>query len=188
VSAALTGGLMVRRRNAEDREQDKDQSTLLCPACGRIHEGHERFCSKCGMPLVHSLGEVDEQHGPDDPRTAARKVKPQYAEGELVKVVGARNQTEAEFIQGLLLEEGVPSMTRRSRGFDVPDFLASGPRDVLVPESGVVVARDVLLQSELLSQRGAPTPSSVDAPRRVIAWLLLGLLALFIIASILARL
>lgn len=50
----------------------------------------------------------------------------------LVKVASARNQAEAEFIQSLLREEGVPSMTRRSAGFDVPDFLAAGPRDVLV--------------------------------------------------------
>ncbi len=41
-------------------------------------------------------------------------------------------------------------MLRRARGFDVPDFLAAGPRDVLVPASGAPAARDVLLQSELL--------------------------------------
>ena len=38
----------------------------------------------------------------------ARKIKPQYTEGDLVRVAGARNQAEAELIQGLLLEEGVP--------------------------------------------------------------------------------
>ena len=47
----------------------------------------------------------------------------------------------------LLLEEGVPSTLRRSAGFDVPDMLAAGPRDVLVPESGVEVARQVLLRA-----------------------------------------
>ena len=46
----------------------------------------------------------------------------------------------------LLLEEGVPSTLRRSAGFDVPDMLAAGPRDVLVPESGLEVARQVLLR------------------------------------------
>jgi hypothetical protein len=46
---------------------------------------------------------------------------------------GGRNQTEAEFIQALLLEWGVPSVLRRTAGFDVPDFLAAGPRDILVP-------------------------------------------------------
>ena len=38
---------------------------------------------------------------------------------ELIRVAGARNQAEAEFIQGLLLEEGVPSMLKRTAGFDV---------------------------------------------------------------------
>ncbi len=59
-------------------------------------------------------------------------------------MAGARNQAEAELIQNLLLEEGVPSMLRRSAGFDVPDFLAAGPRDVLVPESGAALARELL--------------------------------------------
>ena len=27
----------------------------------------------------------------------------------------------------MLLEEGIPSVQRRTRGFDVPDFLAAGP-------------------------------------------------------------
>ena len=72
----------------------------------------------------------------------ARKIDPAYTQGELVRVAGGRNQAEAELIQGMLLEEGVPSMLRRSAGFDVPDFLAAGPRDVMVPESGAEVARD----------------------------------------------
>ena len=35
-------------------------------------------------------------------------------------------------------------MSRRSGGFDVPDMLAAGPRDVLVPESGAEAAREAL--------------------------------------------
>jgi hypothetical protein len=61
-----------------------------------------------------------------------------------VRVAGGRNQAEAELIQGILLEEGVPSVLRRSAGFDVPDFLAAGPRDVMVPESGAELARELL--------------------------------------------
>ena len=67
----------------------------------------------------------------------ARKVKPQYTGGELVKAAFARNLAEAELIQGILLEEGIPSVERRSRGFDVPDFLAAGPRDILVPRARI---------------------------------------------------
>ena len=75
-----------------------------------------------------------------------------------MRVAGGRNQAEAEFIQGMLLEEGVPSILRRSAGFDVPDFLAAGPRDVMVPQAGAEVAREVLLEAEL-----APTEPAVGS-------------------------
>ena len=114
---------------------------LICPSCATGHDGSERFCGRCGVPLVQaeptSLRESER-------RERARKIRPQYAEGPLVKVVGARHQAEAELLQGMLLEEGVPSLMRRSGGFDVPDFLASGPRDILVPSSGATAAREIL--------------------------------------------
>ncbi len=62
----------------------------------------------------------------------------------LVRVATASNQAEAELIQGLLRAEGVPSLVRRTGGFDVPDFLAAGPRDVLVPSSRARSAREVI--------------------------------------------
>jgi hypothetical protein len=117
------------------------------------------------MPLVYS-GTLGVDAEVSERQERARKVKPQYAEGELVRVAGGRNQAEAEFIQGLLLEEGVPSLLRRSRVFDVPDCLVAGPRDVLVPASGVGTAREVLLQSELV---GDEAPGGVDAPWRLFA-------------------
>ena len=43
-------------------------------------------------------------------------------EGDLVRVAVGRQQPEAELIQNLLLEEGVPSTLRRTRGFDVPEI------------------------------------------------------------------
>ena len=64
---------------------------------------------------------------------------------EFVRVTVAQNQAEAELVEGLLLAEGVPSLVRRSGGADVPDFLAAGARDVLVPAAMVEIARDVLL-------------------------------------------
>lgn len=78
------------------------------------------------------------------------------------------NQAEAEFVQGLLLEEGIPSTLRRTRGFDVPDMLAAGPRDVLVPASGRDAARDVLLEAEIIGDE----PAAVAHPGRVLAALL----------------
>jgi hypothetical protein len=123
------------------------------------------------MPLVFAAQEsaelpVSERH------QRARKVKPQLAQGDLVKVAGSRNQAEAEFIQGLLLEEGVPSILRRTAGFDVPDFLAAGPRDVLVPQSGAATAREVLMQADLIP---SSKPGPTVAPLRLLGGLLIAL-------------
>jgi hypothetical protein len=62
----------------------------------------------------------------------------------LVKVAYASNLAEAEMIQGLLRQEHIPSMLQRNGGFDVPDFLAAGARDVLVPASQADRARELL--------------------------------------------
>lgn len=66
------------------------------------------------------------------------------SKGKLVKVAFAQQQAEGEMIQGLLSEHGIPSMLRRAAGFDVPDFLAAGPREVLVAEELEAQAREVL--------------------------------------------
>ena len=99
------------------------------------------------MPLVHADDASAEPPTPAQVR--ARKVDPQYTRGEPVRVAYARNQAESDLVQNILLEEGIPSMARRSRGFDVPDFLAAGPRDVLVPASGADAASYVLRQANV---------------------------------------
>ena len=129
-----------RRHPQEGAGTDRDLP-LVCPDCGRSYGAGERFCESCRMPLVHRGAEVAAASAS---QRRARKIKPQYAEGRLVKVARAQHQSEAEFIEGLLLEEGIPCMLRRSRGFDVADMLAAGPRDVLVPESGAQAAREAL--------------------------------------------
>jgi hypothetical protein len=63
---------------------------------------------------------------------------------KLIKVAYAQNQAEAEMIQGLLSEHGIRSMLKRAPGFDVPDFLAAGPRQVFVLEEVAEQAREVL--------------------------------------------
>lgn len=123
---------------------------LSCPRCAQTFPLSERFCSDCGMPLVYA-GTGGEQPITET-HERARKVKPQYTRGEPVKVGFARNQAEAEMVQGMLLEEGIPSMLKRTRGFDVPDFMAGGPRDILVPQAGAEAAREVLEGTELESE------------------------------------
>ena len=145
---------------------DTGAEPLVCPGCATRHPAAERFCPDCGLPLVFA-GRAGRLEPPvTEAHARARKIKPQYSEGDLVRVVGGRNQAEAELIQGLLLEEGVPSMLRRSRGFDVPDMLAAGPRDVMVPASGAAAARDELLQAELMGERPG---QAVERPGRLLA-------------------
>ncbi len=155
---------------------------LVCPSCGEAHPPDERFCRQCNMPLVFDAPE--DERAPTAFAQRVRKIKPQYAEGTLVRVVGAANLTEAEFIQGMLLEEGVPSTLRRTMGFDVPDMLAAGPRDIMVAASGHAVAREVLLQAELVGDeplRGTP-------PMQVVKFMVVAIVVVALIAVLLAEL
>jgi hypothetical protein len=69
-----------------------------------------------------------------------------------------------------LREADVGSVVRRAPALDVPEFLAAGPRDVLVAPSDVHIATDVL-------HPGEPEPPSQmrrDRRSRVLAGLLIG--------------
>jgi hypothetical protein len=147
----------------------------------------ERFCRDCGMPLVYAG--TREEEPITDAHERARKVRPQLARGELVRVTGGRNLSEAELIQGMLLDQGIPSILRRTRGFDVPDFLAAGPRDVMVPESGYKAARELLTDADLLTVE--PQPDSlpgIGSPARLAAWLLAAVVAAFALIWVLYQL
>ena len=95
------------------------------------HEGASEplACPSCAPPLLARgalLRDLQDAAGlrrrrshrgaaSSDAHERARKINPVYAEGELVRVAGSRNQAEAELIQGLLLEEGVPSILQPHR-------------------------------------------------------------------------
>ena len=115
-------------------------------------------------------------------------------EGPLVKVAFARNQAEAEMLQALLLEGGVPSVLKRSRGFDNPDFLASGPHDVMVSSGHATKARDLLADTMIdeeaeeraelqgqarLEREGTDTPA-----RRLALWVGVAVVVAFVLVWI----
>jgi hypothetical protein len=148
-------------------------SPLACPRCALPHPIDERFCRNCGMPLVYAGSREEEPI--TEAHERARKVRPQYARGDLIRVTGARSMADGEMIQSILLDHGIPSMLRRARGFDVPDFLAAGPRDVLVPESGYDAARDLLAGSDMLSAEAPPERlPGVGSPARLALGLIAG--------------
>ena len=86
----------------------------------------------------------------------------------------ARATNQAELVQAPLIEAGIPSMLRRSREYDVPDMLAAGPRNVMVPSRAHDAAREVLLQAEIVNDNRAvvarpargrlPGPRTPEAP------------------------
>jgi RNA polymerase subunit RPABC4/transcription elongation factor Spt4 len=145
---------------------------LVCPSCASVHPPDERFCPGCGMPLVHTG--ADAPAVLDERQQRARKIKPQYSEGELVRVAVARNQVEAEFIRGLLLEEGVASIVLRPSGFDMLDFVAGGSFEIMVAASGAATAAEVLVEVELTRER--PDPPTRRRSGRVIVGLVMLLL------------
>jgi Putative prokaryotic signal transducing protein len=103
----------------------------------------------------------------------------------LVKVAYASDEAEAELLQGLLRLSDVESVVRRAPGFDVPDFLAAGPREVLVAASDVSAARDILREAETPDPEPQPQ-SGADRTRRVRAALLIAVLLVVLVVCIVA--
>ncbi|HET6999169.1 MAG TPA: hypothetical protein VFI03_11320 [Solirubrobacterales bacterium] len=86
--------------------------------------------------------------------------------GPLVKVGFGRTQAEAELLQGLLTGAGIPSVLKRSRGFDNPDFLASGPHDVFVNSDHAQEARTVLAET-MVEEGGDPERTELEEEARL---------------------
>jgi hypothetical protein len=130
---------------------------LECPRCSRPYPETERFCEDCGMPLVYpERGEP----AASERRRRARKINPEYAEGRPVKVARAANLVQAEFLAGLLLEEGIPCMLASGASIVAVYAPVAGPRDLLVPESAVQAAREALAFSGPLATGPSPPPDA----------------------------
>lgn len=117
-----------------------------CPYCDARLPSGAASCPSCGLPLAE--GGADED--------GKVPLKAEYCDGPLRLVTVAANQAEAELIEGFLRSAGIPSVVKRSGGADVPDFLAAGRRDVLVPSTGLGVARELL--------QLPPEPAAVSGP------------------------
>lgn len=63
-----------------------------------------------------------------------------------VKVAYAADQAEAEMIQGILREEGIPSVTSKPKDTFLTDLFAMGPRNIMVPASAEAKARQLLAE------------------------------------------
>jgi hypothetical protein len=81
------------------------------------------------------MGLLDRLRGRGGPRRAPHPPP--------VRVAVAMHQPEAEMLVAMLADAGIPAMARRTT-FDVPDMLAAGPREILVPAARELEARALL--------------------------------------------
>src|ERR1700759_3217765 len=112
--------------------------------------------------------------------------------GKLIKVGFARNQAEAEMLQALLQESGIPSVLKRSGGFDAPEFLAAGPRDIWVHKDHAVKAREILAETmtetegeereELEHEAPLRAPGGDPmTPQRLALWVIAGVIVAIVL-------
>ena len=60
-------------------------------------------------------------------------------------------------MDGVLKDAGIPSLIQRAAGFDAPDFLAAGPRDVLVPGSLLGEAKQIPRTRYMRTSENSPS-------------------------------
>ena len=70
-------------------------------------------------------------------------------EPEPVQVAFANNRTEADLVQAILREEGIPSITRKPNGTFLTDLFGIGARDILVPAAAEDKSRELLADLEV---------------------------------------
>jgi|GEM_PF-6796623 len=63
---------------------------------------------------------------------------------EPVQVAFASNRTEADLVQAILKEHGIPSLTKKPNGTFLTDLFGIGAREIVVPASAETEAKRIL--------------------------------------------
>jgi hypothetical protein len=140
-----------------------------CPFCGVEFEHGASACPSCDLPLLSADEIATANLTADNPARVGmvavtdRRPRPEYTIGDLRRVVVATNQAEADMLEDMLRSEGIPCVVRRAGRADLPDFGASGQREILVPEGGLAAARDLLLIKPLEFTESSTSPLSLFA-------------------------
>jgi hypothetical protein len=101
--------------------------------------------AEAGAALARALNEPTAV--PDFPRSATAGPVGDLQPDGTVRVAVAANQAEAELLQGVLSDAGIPSNWRRTGG-DLPELLAAGYREIYVPEAAAGEAQALLATLE----------------------------------------
>jgi hypothetical protein len=112
--------------------------------------------AEAGAALARALTEPSAV--PDSPQSATAAPVGDLQPDGTVRVAVAANQAEAELLQGVLTDAGIPSNWRRTGG-DLPELLAAGYREIYVPEAAAGEAQALLatLEAPDTEQDALPT-------------------------------
>jgi hypothetical protein len=112
--------------------------------------------AEAGAALARALTEPSAV--PDSPQSATAAPVGDLQPDGTVRVAVAANQAEAELLQGVLTDAGIPSNWRRTGG-DLPELLAAGYREIYVPEAAAGEAQALLatLEAHDSEQDALPT-------------------------------
>ena len=128
---------------------------LFCPVCGASYPADERFCATCKLPLVYSdhvreVGDVSATATSAPARSSRSSPRASWC-GSPARATRPRPSSS----RACCSRRAFPACCAAAPASTCPDFLAAGPRDVLVPETAVATAREVLLEGELINGRAA---------------------------------
>jgi hypothetical protein len=101
--------------------------------------------AEAGAALARALGEPSP--AAEAPRSATAAPVGAIQPDGTVRVAVAANQAEAELLQGVLHDAGIPSTWRRTGG-DLPELLAAGYREIYVPADAADEAQALLATME----------------------------------------
>jgi hypothetical protein len=112
--------------------------------------------AEAGAALARSLAEPSPV--PEAPQSATAAPVGEVQSDGTVRVAVAANQAEAELLQGVLTDAGIPSNWRRTGG-DLPQLLAAGYREIYVPAAAAGEAQALLATLETPDAEPDPAPT-----------------------------
>jgi hypothetical protein len=139
--------------------------------------------AEAGAALVRALTEPSPV--PDSPRVGTSAPLGAPEPDGATRVAVAANQAEAELLQGVLANAGIPSNWRRTGG-DLPELLAAGYREIYVPAAAAEEAQALLATLEDDSPEPEPKPTRRVGLERTGLRLVGKVTAALVVASLLA--
>jgi len=131
-----------------------------CPECGGEYQEWAQQCVDCGVALVSAKPDVKSKK--DDNSEVILKGGRRYVKEPLVPIAGFANALEAQFSQGILESEGIPSIITAADAVLLNGQNTSTKHGV----SLVVKESDAVKAKEILDSIETNLPEDIDFPEQ----------------------